>query len=277
MGPDGGLARTPVPTGNHVGRRQGPTSRCVLRNHAESVELCLFDEQGTEQRVPVTNRQAQNWHCYLPGVAPGQRYGYRVHGPYDPGQRASVQPRTSCLIDPYAKAIEGLVDFSTDGNVLPYVPSSGGDDDDFELDDEDDAASIPKSVVVDPGFDWEGDRPLRIPFADTVIYETHVRGFTMTHPEVRGDLRGTYAGLASEPALAVPAGPRASRRSATATDPSHRRRVVPGRVAGSRTTGVTARSGISPRIRNTRPPAVTESRCANSRAWSRRCTAPASR
>ena len=176
------------------------TNFSLFSEHAEAVELCLFDDEGVERRIPVTQRRAQNWHCYVPGTGPGQRYGYRVHGPYDPANGHRFNP-AKLLIDPYAKAIDGLVDFSTDGNVLPYVPNEGGDEDDFEFDDEDDAASIPKSVVVDPSFEWEGDQPLRIPFADTVIYETHVRGFTMRHPDVREDLRGTYAGLASEPAL----------------------------------------------------------------------------
>jgi isoamylase len=177
------------------------TNFSLFSEHAESVELCLFDDDGNEQRIPVTNRRAQNWHCYLPQVGPGQRYGYRVHGPYDPADGQRFNP-AKLLIDPYAKAIEGVVDFSGDANVLPYVPDGGGDGDDLERDDEDDSAAIPKSVVVDGSFDWEGDEPPRIPFADTVIYETHVRGFTMRHPDVREDLRGTYAGLASEPALA---------------------------------------------------------------------------
>ncbi len=176
------------------------TNFSLFSEHAERVELCLFDDDGREARIPVTQRRAQNWHCYLPEIGPGQRYGYRVHGPYDPANGHRFNP-AKLLIDPYAKAIEGVVDFEGDANVLPYIPSGGGDDDDLELDDEDDSAAIPKSVVVDRAFDWEGDVPLRIPFADTVIYETHVRGFTMIHPDVREDLRGTYAGLASEPAL----------------------------------------------------------------------------
>ncbi len=105
------------------------------------------------------------------------------------------------MLDPYAKAIEGVVDWSHDANVLPYVPN-GGEDDDYEADDDDDAGAMPKCVVVDPSFDWEGDESPRVPFADTIIYEAHVKGFTMRHPEVREDLRGTYAGLASEPAIA---------------------------------------------------------------------------
>jgi len=175
------------------------TNFSLFSQHAEGVELCLFDDSGNETRVEVTARRALNWHCYLPGVGPGQRYGYRVRGRYDPAQGHRFNP-AKLLIDPYAKAIEGIVDWKHDANVLPYVPN-GAEDDDLEPDDEDDSGAIPKSVVIDDSFDWEGDRRLRIPFADTVIYETHVRGFTKTHPEVREDLRGTYAGLASEPAL----------------------------------------------------------------------------
>jgi isoamylase len=147
----------------------------------------------------MTERTAFNWHCYLPGVGPGQLYGYRVHGPYDPaaGRRFNAH---KLLIDPYAKAIEGPVRWER-ANVLPYVPGLDPDAD-LELDDEDDAEAIPKCVVVDPQFYWEGDAPPRTPWQDTVIYEVHVKGFTRRHPGVREDLRGTYAGLASEDAIA---------------------------------------------------------------------------
>ncbi|HEY2655204.1 MAG TPA: glycogen debranching protein GlgX, partial [Solirubrobacteraceae bacterium] len=176
------------------------TNFSLFSQHAEGAELCLFDDDGNnETRIDVTAHRALNWHCYLPGIGPGQRYGYRVRGPYDPPQGHRFNP-AKLLIDPYAKAIEGIVDWHQDANVLPYVPN-GAEDDDLEPDDEDDSTAIPKSVVIDDFFDWEGDRRLQIPFADTVIYETHVQGFTKTHPEVREDLRGTYAGLASEPAL----------------------------------------------------------------------------
>ncbi|MGI8571424.1 MAG: glycogen debranching protein GlgX [Solirubrobacteraceae bacterium] len=178
----------------------GGTNFSLFAEHAESVELCLFDDDGQETRIPVTGHRALNWHCYLPGVGPGQRYGYRVHGPYTPLEGHRFNPG-KLLIDPYAKAIEGVVDWAHDANVLPYVPT-GDEDADLELDDEDDAAAMPKSVVIDDAFLWEGDRPLRVPLADTVIYETHVKGFTMRHPGVREDLRGTYAGLASEAAIA---------------------------------------------------------------------------
>jgi isoamylase len=175
------------------------TNFSLFSEHAESVELCLFDDAGEETRIELKGRRALNWHCYLPGVGPGQRYGFRAHGRYDPAAGHRFNP-AKLLIDPYAKAIEGMVDWGQDANVLPYVPS-GYEDADLEPDDEDDAAAIPKAVVIDDAFDWQGDRFPRVPFTDTIIYEIHVKGFTMRHPEVRDDLRGTYAGLASEPAI----------------------------------------------------------------------------
>ncbi|MGH2875651.1 MAG: alpha-amylase family glycosyl hydrolase, partial [Solirubrobacteraceae bacterium] len=180
------------------------TNFSIFSEHAERVELCLFDDSGAETRIELPIRRAFNWHCHLPGVGPGQRYGYRVHGPYAPEQGHRFNP-AKLLIDPYAKAIEGSVDWEHDANVLPYVPPENADaidDADLEMDDEDDAGAIPKSVVIDDHFEWEGDALPQTPWPDTIIYETHVRGFTMTHPDVREDLRGTYAGLASEPALA---------------------------------------------------------------------------
>ena len=175
----------------------GGTNFSLFSEHAQRVELCLFGDDGGETRVDLTEVTAFNWHGYLPGVGPGQRYGYRVHGPYAPqeGHRFNA---AKLLIDPYAKAIEGPVDWDA-GNVLPYVPD--GDDADLEPDDEDDADAIPKSVVVDPEFDWEGDARPAIPFPETVIYELHVKGFTRRHPGIPEELRGTYAGLASDAAV----------------------------------------------------------------------------
>ncbi len=177
------------------------TNFSLFSEHAEGVELCLFDADGNEERVPLTERTAYHWHGYLPDVSPGQRYGYRVHGPYRPedGKRFNAD---KLLIDPYAKAIEGPVAWDA-ANALPYVPT-GADDADLTRDTTDSAPAIPKSVVIDEAFDWEDDdwsRP-RTPWHETVIYEVHVKGLTKRHPEVREDLRGTYAGLASEPSIA---------------------------------------------------------------------------
>ena len=174
------------------------TNFSLFSENAERVELCLFDGDGVETRVPLPERTAFNWHGYVPGVGPGQRYGFRVHGPYAPEQGHRFNP-AKLLIDPYAKAIEGPVAWEL-GNVLPYV-SDGTEDADLEPDDEDDADAIPKCIVVDTSFEWEGDTLLRTPWHDTVIYEVHVKGFTRLMPGVAEELRGTYAGLASEPAI----------------------------------------------------------------------------
>jgi isoamylase len=174
------------------------TNFSLFSEHADRVELCLFDEADGEQRVELTERTAFNWHCYLPGVGPGQRYGYRVHGSYAPHNGHRFNP-AKLLIDPYSKSIEGPIRFD-EANVLPYVPT-GSEDDDLEPDDEDDVDAIPKCVVIDPRFDWEDDRPPNTPLAESVIYETHVKGFSMRHPRIREDLRGTYAGLAAEEAI----------------------------------------------------------------------------
>ena len=176
------------------------TNFSLFSEHAEGVELCLFDDDDNEERIELSQRRALNFHCYLPEVGPGQRYGFRVRGPYEPANGKRFNP-DKLLIDPYAKAIDGVVDWAHDANVLPYVPT-GSEDADLEIDDEDDALAMPKSVVVDGSFDWEGDGPPRIPFPETVIYEAHVKGFTMRHPGVREDIRGTYAGLASDEAVA---------------------------------------------------------------------------
>ena len=187
----------PFPLGAHWDG--GGTNFSIFSEHATRVELCLFDEDNTEERVELHERTAFNWHGYLPLIGPGQRYGFRVHGPYDPSEGHRFNP-AKLVLDPYAKSIEGPIRFDL-GNVLPYVPT-GTEDADLELDDEDSADAIPKCVVIDPRFEWEGDRQLGTPWHETVIYETHVKGFTMRLPGVREDLRGTYAGLASEDAIA---------------------------------------------------------------------------
>jgi isoamylase len=175
------------------------TNFSLFSENAERVELCLFDGDDSEERIEVVERTAFNWHCYLPGVGPGQRYGYRVFGPYDPECGHRFNP-TKLLIDPYAKAIDGEVRWKL-ASTLPYIPDDS-DTADLEPDDEDDADAMPKGLVIDESFHWEGDVQPRTPWNETVIYETHVKGFTKLHPDVREDLRGTYGGLASPAALA---------------------------------------------------------------------------
>jgi isoamylase len=174
------------------------TNFSLFSEHAEAVELCLFGDDGGEERIRLEERNAFNWHAYLPGLGPGQRYAYRVHGPYEAAQGLRFNP-AKLLIDPYAKAIDGTVDWRR-ANVLPYV-ADGSEDADLRADHEDDAAAIPKCVVVDPSFDWEGDVQPNTPWASTVIYEVHVKGFTRLLPTLRGELRGTFAGLASDEAV----------------------------------------------------------------------------
>jgi glycogen operon protein len=175
------------------------TNFSIYAAHADAVELCLFDDEGQEERVRITECSLHNWHCYLPEVGPGQRYGLRVFGPYRPEEGLRFNP-AKLLLDPYAKAIDGGVDWAA-ANTLPYVPEPDGEDPDLEIDDEDSAPAMPRSIVVDESFDWGDDRPPRHEWSRTVIYEAHVKGFTMLHPGVREDLRGTYAGLASDAAL----------------------------------------------------------------------------
>ncbi|MEZ5124339.1 MAG: glycogen debranching protein GlgX, partial [Solirubrobacterales bacterium] len=176
------------------------TNFSLFSEHAERVDLCLFDADDAEERIDVQQVTAHNWHCYLPGVGPGQRYGYRVHGPYAPQQGHRFNAH-KLLIDPYAKAIEGPVRWER-ANTLPYVPDPDNPDADLEMDDEDSSPAMPRCLVVDPSFHWEDDRPPDHRWSDMVIYETHVKGFTKRHPHVPEHLRGTYAGLASDEALA---------------------------------------------------------------------------
>ena len=167
------------------------TNFCVYSEVADAVELCLSDGED-EVRVELPERTGGNWHGYLPDVEPGQRYGYRVHGPWDPARGMRCNP-AKLLLDPYAKAVEGEV--SWDEAVFGY--RFGAPDERSDLDS---APFVPRSVVVNPFFDWEGDRALRTPWSETVIYETHVKGVTFRHPDVDPDVRGTYAGLA-DPAI----------------------------------------------------------------------------
>ncbi len=175
------------------------TNFAIYSENAEKVELCLFDKTGgkaKEERIPLPEVTGHVWHGFLPGIQPGQLYGYRAHGPFDPGNGLRFNP-AKLLIDPYARAIAGKVDWAAP--VFPY--EMGKEDADLTLDDRDDAPGMPKSVVVYSYFDWEGDRPPRTPWNRTIIYETHVKGISVRHPDVPEDIRGTYAGLASQPII----------------------------------------------------------------------------
>ena len=168
----------------------------IFSEHAEAVDLCLFDGDGTEQRIRLVEQTDLVWHCYLPDVRPGQRYGYRVHGPYAPEQGHRFNPH-KLLVDPYAKRFDGTIRW--DDSMFGY--RIGGEEGDLEPDDRDSAPFTPKSVVVNHAFVWGGDTAPRTPFDRTLIYEVHVKGFTKRHPDVPEELRGTYAGLGSGPAL----------------------------------------------------------------------------
>jgi glycogen operon protein len=175
------------------------TNFAVYARHAERVDLCLFDpaEPAREvRRAELREKSGHVWHAYFPGVRPGTLYGFRAHGPYEPEAGLRFNP-AKLLVDPYARAIAGQVDFG--GPVFGYTP--GAPEQDLARDDRDSAAAMAKSVVVGNHFDWGGDRRPETPLHRSVIYEVHVKGFTMRHPEVPPELRGTYAGFASPPAV----------------------------------------------------------------------------
>ncbi|CAB0851981.1 glycogen debranching protein GlgX [Corynebacterium diphtheriae bv. mitis] len=167
------------------------TNFAIFSDVAEKVELCLIDAECNEERILLDEVDAHIWHCYLPGVKPGQRYGFRVHGPYSPAEGKRCDP-SKLLVDPYARAFDGEFDghpslFSYDIND-PENPEGRNTEDSLE--------HTMKSVVVNPFFDWGSDRSPNTPYNETVIYEAHVKGMTMRHPDVPESLRGTYAGLA---------------------------------------------------------------------------------
>ena len=164
------------------------TNFALFSEGADKVELCLFDDDGTETCVELLDVDAFVWHAYLPNVQPGQRYGYRVHGPYDPANGQRYNPN-KLLLDPYAKAVDGRVKWGQ--SVFSYTfgdPDSRNDDDS--------AADMMKGVVINPFFDWQGDRSPKTPLHETFIYEAHVKGLTQLHPSVPEEMRGTYAGVA---------------------------------------------------------------------------------
>jgi isoamylase len=164
------------------------TNFAVFSEVAERVELCLFDDDGTESRITLPEVDSFVWHGFVPIIEPGQRYGYRVYGAYQPEAGLRCNPN-KLLLDPYSKAIDGT--FEWNQSLFSYMfgdPDSHNDDDS--------AASMPKSVVISPFFDWATDRPPNHEYADTVIYEAHVKGLTETHPDIPEQIRGTYAAVA---------------------------------------------------------------------------------
>ncbi|WP_431511341.1 glycogen debranching protein GlgX [Variovorax sp. DAIF25] len=170
----------------------------LFTQHAHKVELCLFDESGRRelQRIELRDRTDDVWHCYLPEARPGLAYGYRVHGPYKPEEGHRFNPH-KLLVDPYAKDLVGSLRW---GDAL-YGYTVGGRREDLSFDRRDSAPLMPKSRVLETAFTWGEDRRPSIPWQDMVIYELHVRGFTMQHPEVPPQLRGTYAGLGCAPVI----------------------------------------------------------------------------
>ena len=170
------------------------TNFALYSEVAERVELCLFDDQRQETRIELTEVDARVWHCYLPQTDPGQRYGYRVHGPYDPANGLRCNPN-KLLLDPYAKATEGTIEWGQ-----PLFGYDFGDED--SRNDDDSAGAMMLGVVVNPFFDWTGDRMLRVPYNESLIYEAHVKGLTQLHPDVPEAMRGTYAGVAHPAVIA---------------------------------------------------------------------------
>ncbi|MER5552222.1 glycogen debranching protein GlgX [Streptomyces sp. NPDC002793] len=175
------------------------TNFALWAGGAEGVELCLFDERGTETRLPLTELTHEIWHGFVPGVRAGQRYGYRVHGRWDPWTGARWNA-AKLLLDPYARAVDGSFTLPAEvyGHVRDWPEQHVAD---TVRDDRDSAPYVPKAVVVHDDDDWAEDRRPKTPWADTVIYELHVRGFTELHPDIPPELRGTYAGLAHPAAI----------------------------------------------------------------------------
>ncbi|MDZ8024032.1 MAG: glycogen debranching protein GlgX [Nostoc sp. DedQUE01] len=172
------------------------TNFAVFSENATGVELCLFDADDNENRVSLTEKNNFVWHAYLPGIGPGQRYGFRVHGAWAPEVGHRFNPN-KLLIDPYAKAIEGEINDTS--AIFGY--SLDAPEKDLAFSDSDSAQIMPKCIVIDESFDWGDDELLRRPWHETIIYETHVKGFTKLHPEIPEELRGTYAGLAHPAAI----------------------------------------------------------------------------
>ncbi len=174
----------------------GGVNFAVASAHATGMDLCLFSDDGRRElsRIAMTERDGDVWHMHVAGLMPGARYGFRAHGPYAPEEGHRFNPH-KLLIDPYARALDGRLRWS-DALMGYKIGSPRGD---LSFDTRDSAFAVPKSVVTDPAFSWADDMPPRRPWAETVIYEAHVRGLTMQHPDIPPGLRGTYLGLCSDP------------------------------------------------------------------------------
>src|SRR5262245_20491041 len=173
----------------------------LFSEHATAVDLCLFasaDDPYEADHIALPERTGHVWHGYVPGLGPGQVYGYRVYGPYLPDHGLRFNP-SKLLIDPYARAIHGDLDYS--GPIYGYVSARVARPDDTRRCPQDDAPYVPRSVVVDDSFAWGDDKPPRVPWNETVIYETHVKGFSRLWPLIPSELRGTYLGLAHPAAI----------------------------------------------------------------------------
>jgi isoamylase len=190
------LPGRPFPLGATPGSRLGVagTNFTIASSVADGVTLCLFDDAGAETQIPVQDNDADIWHVFVPGIGPGQAYGYRVSGPWDPAQGLRCNP-AKLLLDPYAKAISGSVSFGPE--ILGQDETGPGQPSTL-----DSAAHVQRGLVVDPEFGWQDHQRPQFRYSDTVLYEIHVKGFTMRHPGIPPELRGTYAGLGHEAAIA---------------------------------------------------------------------------
>jgi pullulanase/glycogen debranching enzyme len=233
------------------------TNFAVVSSIAEKVTLCLFDENGQETQVPLDDYDAGVWHGYLPGVKPGQTYGYRVSGPFDPSNGLRCNPN-KLLLDPYARAFSGAVTYGPE--LLGHDPDNPGQPSQSDSKDR-----MPRSVVTDPpeAYDWEDDTPPRTSYADTIIYEAHAKGFTKQNPKCRSRSGApTPAWLTPSPRTTskISESPRSSCCRSTSSFPK-----ASCSTNTSATTGATTRSASSPRIRVMRPARPTRS--PSSRTW----------
>jgi glycogen debranching enzyme GlgX len=239
--------------------------------NATRVEVCLFDLAGEreEARIELPEYTNEIWHGYVPDARPGTIYGYRVHGPYEPEAGHRFNPN-KLLLDPYARGHFG--DLQWGPAVFGYQMESG---DDLSFDERDSAPFVPKSVVVDPNFDWKGEagRP-NVPWDQTIIYETHLRGFTKLHPEVPAELRGTYKGIGTKTVVDYIKSLGVSSVELFA-DSHLPQRQPTDRKGADQLLGLPARSASSPRTRAMRMNANRP--CASSRRWSQDSMSPASK